>query len=590
MYLCIPDRFLHIHNRWSFPFIYLRRRKMLESSQHVAQSQKRPEEIRWNIHWPLRQSRGTRVKLASTLWYGIALLTLVALYIITGRLGLSLGAVSGFATLVWLPSGLSVAVLFLWGYRFWPAITLGAFLVNLFTGAPWFVALGISIGNTLEAVVTTALLKREKVGPGLDSLHDVLVLVLLATPIGAIISATLGVGSLLLGHVIVWPLVFETWKAWWLGDMASLLLLTPLLLTWSTWPQAIASRKQWLELSLLSLFLLAAGIFVFLRQLHPDYREYPVTHLIFLPLTWAALRFGSRGATAALALISGLAIAGTIQGISPFSIGSLSLRLLFLQSFMAVTAITTLLMAAVMAERHTLERRKDAFISMASHELRTPLTCMKGYAQLLHKQLANTEHLRALRALTRIEMQIEQISRLIEDLLDLSKIQAGKLTFTDERVDVDAWAREVIEQFQQTTNHHQISLQGSAEGTLICDRERLSQVLNNLLTNAVKYSPQSEQINVHLTSTPQCLTVSVQDFGIGIPTTELQRVFQQFYRVAGRHERTAPGLGIGLSIAREIIEHYGGRLWVESVEGQGSTFSFSLPPIYPASHSSHGSQ
>src|SRR5262249_17529405 len=155
---------------------------------------------------------------------GTALLALASLYFGTGRLGLSLGAVSGFATLVWLPSGLSVAALFLRGYRYWPAITLGVFLVDLFTGAPWPDAVGTSLGGTLEAVVATALLKREQVRPQLDSLHDVLVLVLLAAPIGTTISATLGVGSLLLGGIIVWPSVFETWKAWWLGDTISLLL------------------------------------------------------------------------------------------------------------------------------------------------------------------------------------------------------------------------------------------------------------------------------------------------------------------------------------------------------------------------------
>ena len=173
--------------------------------------------------------------------------------------------------------------------------------------------------------------------------------------------------------------------------------------------------------------------------------------------------------------------------------------------------------------------------------------------------------------------QIEQLSRLIEDLLDLSKIEAGKLTFIDKPVDVDAHVREVVKQFQQSTNGYQISILGSAPGTLICDRERLAQVLNNLLTNAVKYSPQGKQIVVHVTSTSQYLTVGVQDFGIGIPITEQKKIFQQFYRIAGKHERTAAGLGIGLFLAREIIEHYEGKLWLESIEGQGSTFFFSLP-------------
>jgi len=133
---------------------------------------------------------------------------------------------------------------------------------------------------------------------------------------------------------------------------------------------------------------------------------------------------------------------------------------------------------------------------MVSHELRTPLTSLKGYTQLLQRQLAGTEHPQALCALVRMEVQIRQISRLIEDLLDLSKMQAGKLTFRDERVDVGAQVREVVKQFQQTTSEYQISIKGSALGTLICDRERLGQVLNNLLSNAVKYSPQAKQIIV----------------------------------------------------------------------------------------------
>ena len=145
-----------------------------------------------------RQQNGLLLQIRVVSWYGVRLLILVAVYVGTGRLGLLLGPVGGFATLVWVPSGLAVTALFLWGRAWWPAITLGAFLVNVLTGAPWFAAVGISIGDTLEALICTALLKRWHVRPALDSLHDVLILVLLAAPTGALVSATLGVGSLLL--------------------------------------------------------------------------------------------------------------------------------------------------------------------------------------------------------------------------------------------------------------------------------------------------------------------------------------------------------------------------------------------------------
>jgi len=513
----------------------------------------------------------------SVLWYGIALLILTVVYIGTGRFGLSLGAFSGFATLVWLPSGIAVASLFLGGYRLWPGITLGAFLVSIFAGRSPLIAIGISIGSTLEALVCTTLLQRAGVRSALDSLHDVLVLALVAAPVSAFISATIGVGGPLLGGRIVWSAAYTVWYAWWLGDVISLLQLAPLLLTWSTWPRMTPSTKRLIELGLLSVFILAVGLFVFVGLPYPNLKRDPSTYLVFPPLTWAALRFGPRGATAALAIISSLAVIGTILGVSPFSDGNLGDRLFSLQSFMGITAATTLILAAMMAERYVLERRKDEFISIASHELRTPLTCLHGYTQLLRRQLAGSDHPHALRVLATMETQTRRLSRLIADMLDLSKIQAGKLTFTDETVNMDVLVYEVAEQFQQTSSQHQVTIEGNTSGMVVGDRERLGQVLNNLLTNAVKYSPGAECIIIHLAPTARYLTVSVQDFGIGIPKAEQEKIFERFYRVAGKQRQIAGGLGIGLTIAHQIIEHCDGKLWVESVEGQGSTFSFSLP-------------
>jgi signal transduction histidine kinase len=508
---------------------------------------------------------------------GLALLTLAAVYFATGRLGLSLGAAHGFATLMWLPSGLAVAALFLCGSSLWPAITLGAFLVNLFTGAPVPVAVGIGIGNTLEALVCVALLKRERVCPRLDSLHDMLVLILVAAPIGALISATCGVGSLSLGGVIPWSVAPVTWSTWWLGDVVSIVLVTPLLLTWSTWSRTLPSRKRLVELSLISILVVAVGLFVYLGLLRPTLSASPFNPLVFPLLIWAALRFGPRGATAVIATFATLAMFGTVEGVSLFSEGSLWLRLFFLQSFLGITAATTLILAAIVAERHTLEQRKDEFISLASHELRTPLTCLLGYAQLAQSELAGSGHPLALGMLASMEAQAEKLARLIADLLDLSKIQAGNLTFAEEAVDVDALVREVVEQLQQTRTQHQINIEGSAPGTIVGDRGRLGQVVINLLTNAMKYSPQAEQIIVHLTSATWALKVSVQDFGIGIPPSEQGKIFERFYRVPGEQKQAGDGLGVGLFIAYQIIEHHGGKLWVESLEGHGATFSFSLP-------------
>jgi len=509
--------------------------------------------------------------------YFVEILTLFAIYFSTARFGLSLNAVSRFATLVWLPSGIAVAALLLFGYRLWPGIFLGAFLVNLFNGAPLLVAVGIGIGNTLEALVGTYLLKRHGFSHALDQLRDVLVLVLLAMPLSALISATLGVTSLLLGRVITFSAYYPTWSAWWIGDMISILILAPFLLIWSTRPHEKVAVKRLVEMGILTVFVLAVGLVVFLGLLHPDRRSYPMTYLVFPPLIWAALRFGPRGALSALFALSSLAIAGTIQGVSPFSTGSLSESLVSLQSFMGIIAVTSMILAAVMAERRALEQRKDEFIRIASHELKTPLTSLQGYTELLHMKFAELGNQEAQRYLAKMATQTEKLSRLIADLLDISKIQAGKVAFVEEAVDVDALVREVVENLQHTTARHQISIEGRAQCEIIGDKERLGQVLINLIANAMKYSPRAERIIVHLAHTPDALTVSVQDFGIGIPKAHQEKVFEQFYRVTSDQERTYPGFGMGLYIAHQIIERHGGKMWVESVEGQGSTFSFSLP-------------
>jgi len=321
-------------------------------------------------------------KWSNTLFsYLVEILTLFAIYFSTARLGLSVDAVSRFATLVWVPSGIAIAALLLFGYRLWPGILMGAFLVNLFNGAPLLVAVGIGIGNTLEALVGTYLLKRNRFSHALDHLRDVLLLVLLAMPLSAIISATLGVSSLFLGKVIAFSSYYPAWRAWWIGDMISILILTPFLLTWSKWPHDNVAGKRIAEMGILTLFVLAIGLIVFLGPLHTDHGSFGMTYLVFPPLIWASLRFGARGALSASFALSILAIVGTIQGLASFSPGRLSEGLLLLQSFMGIVAITSIILAAVMAERRELEQREqERILALATTD---PVTGLPNHRALI---------------------------------------------------------------------------------------------------------------------------------------------------------------------------------------------------------------
>ena len=229
-----------------------------------------------------------------------------------------------------------------------------------------------------------------------------------------------------------------------------------------------------------------------------------------------------------------------------------------------------------MTEQKELEQRKDHFISMASHELKTPLTILSAFTQLLRERFEAEARQDVMLYLSKMDDQITRLTKLVADLLDISKMQEGKLELAQEAVDMDELVREVVENLQPTTTHH-LLIEGAAQRTITGDRDRLGQVLMNLLTNAIKYSPQAETVVVRVAQTRDSLTVSMQDFGIGIAQSHQEKLFERFYRVYSEKDQTYPGLGIGLYIAHEIIQRHGGKMWVDSVEGKGSTFSFSLP-------------
>jgi PAS domain S-box-containing protein len=228
-------------------------------------------------------------------------------------------------------------------------------------------------------------------------------------------------------------------------------------------------------------------------------------------------------------------------------------------------------------ERKELERRKDEFISMASHELKTPVTSLKGFTQLLHRRFRQRDDEESLRFLARMDAQIANLTKLISDLLDISKMQTGQLAYREEPFDLDALVQEIVENVQGITQTHRLVVENPARVRVYGDRDRIGQVLINLLTNAIKYSPNADRVIVRITTDGANALVSVQDLGMGIDEAYQEKIFERFYQVNEPEMQTYPGLGIGLYIASEIIKRHQGRIWVQSRKGEGSTFSFSLP-------------
>lgn len=224
-----------------------------------------------------------------------------------------------------------------------------------------------------------------------------------------------------------------------------------------------------------------------------------------------------------------------------------------------------------------LDMRKDDFINMASHELKTPMTSLKLYVSILKKMQKDISNIKIGTIVKNIEHQAGRLERLVADLLDVSRLQTGKLIFTKQKFDLNKLIRETVDTAQSTTSNHEIVFRKSKNVIVEADRFRIYQVISNLLTNAVKYSPKSKSISVDLKKSGDEIVVSVKDRGVGIARDEKSRIFEKLYQVKANKEKTFPGFGMGLFIAKEIVKRHKGKIWVESEPGRGSTFYFSLP-------------
>ena len=227
--------------------------------------------------------------------------------------------------------------------------------------------------------------------------------------------------------------------------------------------------------------------------------------------------------------------------------------------------------------RKELEQRKENFLSMASHELKTPLTAVKMRIQLAKTRLMKQGYHEAAAVLAKAEGSVKLLERLIKELLDGSRIQAGKLEYVQEPVDLEALLSEVADTMQQVSATHPIVVRGTIPCTLIGDKGRLEQVFINLISNAITYSPSATTIEIDCHVSSEAVTVSVRDHGIGIPQELHDKIFERFYRISDLSQRAVPGLGMGLYIVAEIVRHHGGTIQVESEAGNGSTFHVTLP-------------
>jgi PAS domain S-box-containing protein len=664
-------------------------------------------------------------------------------YLLAARLGLSLASVHTNVSPVWPPTGVAIASLLLFGRSLWPAILLGALAANLWTEVSIPTAGGIALGNTLEAVLAVSLLTHGKAfDKSLNSVSDVLRFLLFAVILSPVVGATLGNLSLYLGGAADWNQYGRLWLTWWLGDSFGALVVAPFLLSWSSASTRLSSSKSLTESALLLSLLFVVAMVVFGGWFPGKVKDYPLEHLCLPFLIWAALRFNQRVLTSAVIVVAGVALWGTSLGYGPFVHGSPNESLLLLQAFIGTSALTGLILFAVIGERKEVEaekvrlaaelrrhrqrvedivahvpgvvweawgkpdeatqqidfvsgyvekmlgyseqewlstpnfwlaivseedreragneaasifasrkggisrfrwmtkdghkiwveaqsvvvcnedgepmgmrgvtmditpavraeqehaellrreresradaeeanRLRDEFLATVSHELRTPLNAIVGWSQLLRSGQLDEQGLK--HAVEVIERNARAQKQIIEDMLDVSRIITGKLRLGLAPIELLSVLEAAIDVIRPAADAKQIKIrmQVSSPGLRVNgDAERLQQVAWNLLSNAVKFTKPGGLVEVTLRESEGQVGFSVADDGPGIAPEFLPHVFERFSQAGSSGTRRHSGLGLGLAIARHLVELHGGTVKAENREnGTGAILTVTLPAV-----------
>ena len=214
---------------------------------------------------------------------------------------------------------------------------------------------------------------------------------------------------------------------------------------------------------------------------------------------------------------------------------------------------------------------------MASHELKTPLTSLSALVQVVQAKLKNSDDAFFVSAMDKASAQIKRMTAMINGFLNISRLEAGKIQIEKQPVDICKLLNEILEETRMTAGTHEIVMTACTPIIIDADPDRISSVVSNLISNAVKYSPKGKTVEVECKTADKMVVISVKDEGMGIKPQDIDKIFDRYYRVESNHTRHISGFGIGLYLSAEIVHRHGGQIWAESKSGKGSTFSFTLP-------------
>jgi signal transduction histidine kinase len=532
----------------------------------------------------------------------VALIVFTALYVGAGKLGLSMAFLNASASPIWPPTGLALAAMLLVGYRLWPAVLVGAFIVNLTTAGTIYTSAVIAAGNTIEAVIGAMLVRRFAAGTAaFELVPNIFRFTAFAAIPSTMISASVGVTCLALAHFVRWDLYGQVWMTWWTGDFVGDLLVAPLLVIWATASRPTLTLPRLLEAISLAAVLIVLGDLIFIHW-HSEYGQAEALAYLAVPLLiWAAFRFQQRGAVTAAFLLSAIAVRGTLHGAGPFATGNANESLVLLQTFMGVNTLMALILAAVVAERmraheerkqilqreqsaraeaEHANRAKDQFLAMLSHELRTPLSPVLLATTLLEDSPDLPPDL--IEHVQMIRRNVELEARLIDDLLDLTRITRGKFQLSLATTDVHEVLSRAVEICCAGRARDLVLNLAAPRHHVNGDPARLQQVFWNLVNNAAKFTPVGSAITIRSKNVDDqsVVEIEVSDTGAGIEPQFLPRLFNAFEQGDTMRARKFGGLGLGLAITKALTEAHGGTVTAHSAgRDAGATFTVRLPVI-----------
>ncbi|MFN8061850.1 MAG: MASE1 domain-containing protein [Vicinamibacterales bacterium] len=544
-------------------------------------------------------------------WFTIGWRVAVVAILYLGATELSLLYRGDSASPLWPPSGLALAALLVWGRWMGLGVGLGAMLSALGDGNPATFSAIMAANNVLEAWLAQSIIHR--ISPEalpLRHFRDVWALLLAALGASAV-PAVIGAFTLK-AYGFVGPSASTVGLGYWTAHALGILVLTPPLVEWVHVRRRVFDARFWMEAVGLGLAAFSVSWLVLWRQ---SAAHLPFAYLVFPPLTWAAWRFGARGATAVSVWFAATTLWGTALGLGPFAGRPLVDTVALLQIFLLVMSVTSVLLGISAQETQNAldradasrveseanlvqltttlreltdardhERRallqsdslKTALLSLVSHELRTPLTSVRtSISSVLGQTLpaATTQEL-----LSGALEDVDYLTGLVENLLDMSRIEAGTVSAERHWIPCEELVEIAVRRVGPPLDSPRFDIDIEADlPPLHVDAFQLQLVLVNLLDNAVKYAPADGRIRLTARREAESLVVRVANEGPSLPAGERERVFERFYRADRPQGTPVRGLGLGLAIARAAVESHGGRIWVDGDDPGWTTFAFSVP-------------